>query len=47
MLIVHVTLDVQVSANANSSVIANLKKAAALMHEPEFAAWYYRRHLFV
>jgi len=47
VLIVNVTLNVQIPTYSNSSVIAHLQEAAALMNEPKLAPRRYRRRLFI
>lgn len=47
MAIVHVALDMEIAVYANSPIVAELEKAAALMNEPKFAGGHVRRRLLV
>ncbi len=45
MSIIDVAGDVKVAVNSNRSIVAELERITALMHEPKFAYWRSRRHL--
>jgi hypothetical protein len=47
MAIVHVALDMEIAIYANSPIVAELEKAAALVNEPKLTLRHVRRHLLI